>query len=173
MTQGDPNILFYEIQRPRQIWIWGIVLAATGAAWVTFIQQFFIFERQGADMGADIFTIFLLVIFGLAFPLFVAIIKLEITVRTNGITINFFPLIRRKIKPGSIKNVEARDYRPFREYGGWGIRYSPRYGKAYNMSGKHGVQLILTDGMPVLLGSQRADELAEVITGITVFSQNG
>ena len=56
----------------------------------------------------------------------------------------------------------ARVYRPIREYGGWGIRYG-KNGKAYNISGDRGVQLELQNSKPLLIGSQRADELAQTI----------
>jgi hypothetical protein len=59
---------------------------------------------------------------------------------------------------------EARTYRPILEYGGWGIRYSPfGQGCAYNVSGNRGVQLELADGQRILIGSQRAEELARAI----------
>ena len=53
---------------------------------------------------------------------------------------------------------------PILEYGGWGIRYSP-FGKgwAYNVRGNQGVQLELANGQRILVGSQRADELARAI----------
>lgn len=61
-----------------------------------------------------------------------------------------------------IAHFEARTYSPLREYGGWGIR---GFGsnRAYNVSGNHGVELVLKDGRKVLIGSQRADDLALAI----------
>jgi hypothetical protein len=63
-----------------------------------------------------------------------------------------------------IVSWDARTYRPILEYGGWGIRYSP-FGKgwAYNISGNQGVQLELMNGKRILIGSQRAEELARTI----------
>jgi hypothetical protein len=61
-----------------------------------------------------------------------------------------------------LASVEARDYDPLREFGGWGVR-NGRRGAAYNAYGSRGVQLVLTGGRRVLVGSQRADELADVI----------
>jgi len=46
-----------------------------------------------------------------------------------------------------------------REFGGWGIRTSGDGGRAYNAYGNMGVQLVLTDGKRVLVGTQRAEEL--------------
>ena len=61
-----------------------------------------------------------------------------------------------------MKQYEVRTYRPIREYGGYGIRYSSK-GKAYNVSGDRGVQIELLNGERLLIGSQRADELWRAI----------
>ena len=42
-------------------------------------------------------------------------------------------------------------------------QYTFTRGKAYNVSGNEGVQLELTNGKRILIGSQRADELADAI----------
>ena len=86
MADNHQEPIFREVQRTRQLWIWAIVLAAAGAAWLTFIQQFFTAE-QGRSTGSDIFTIIIWLLFGLSFPIFVAIIKLEITVTADGVKI--------------------------------------------------------------------------------------
>jgi hypothetical protein len=75
----------------------------------------------------------------------------------------FTPFIRSHILLSEIAHWEARTYRPIAEYGGWGIRGGPS-GRAYNVRGNRGVQLWLTDGKRLLIGSQRAEELAQAIT---------
>jgi hypothetical protein len=52
-----------------------------------------------------------------------------------------------------------------REYGGWGIKGWSRRRTAYSVSGNRGVELELSDGRHVLIGSNRADELAAVVAG--------
>ena len=89
-------------------------------------------------------------------------LKLITEVGPDGVHIRFFPLTRRKITFDSITSCKARTYRPIREYGGWGIRFS-RKGNAYNVSGNWGVQLEFRQGRPLLIGSQRAEELADAI----------
>ena len=37
------------------------------------------------------------------------------------------------------------------------------WGKAYNVSGNRGLQLELSSGKKILIGSQRADELARIL----------
>ena len=72
--------------------------------------------------------------------------------------------MKRRIPLEDLKSVEARTYSPIREYGGWGFRYG-RSGKAYNVMGNRGVQLELKSGERVLLGSQKAEDLAAAIQG--------
>lgn len=90
------------------------------------------------------------------------VLKLITEVRADGLYIRFFPLSHRIISYESIISCNARTYRPILEYGGWGIRYG-RHGKAYNVSGNRGVQLELSEGKPLLIGSQRSEELARAI----------
>ena len=89
-------------------------------------------------------------------------LRLITTVDREGVHIRFYPFTRKHIAFDIIDTCEARTYRPIKEYGGWGIRFS-RKGRAYNVSGNRGVQLQLTEGRPVLIGSQNAERLAEVI----------
>ena len=74
-----------------------------------------------------------------------------------------FPLYKRRILLGDIASAVSDTYEPIPEYGGWGIR---GFGKnsALNARGNHGVRLTLCDGRRVLIGSQRADDLAAALT---------
>ena len=64
-----------------------------------------------------------------------------------------------------MSQYQTRQYKPIREYGGWGIRYG-RGGKAYNVSGNKAVQLVLKNGKRLLIGSQRPDKLVEAIGSV-------
>lgn len=59
--------------------------------------------------------------------------------------------------------MQARTYRPLREYGGWGIRWGGKGRMAYNVSGSEGVEVELLDGRTVMVGSRRPDELADTL----------
>lgn len=92
--------------------------------------------------------------------------RLELTVEITNteLLIYFSPFIRRRIPVSEIQKYETRQYRPIWEFGGWGIRRSWRgKGKAYNVKGNKGVQLELKNGESILIGSQKADALAEAI----------
>jgi len=89
--------------------------------------------------------------------------QLSVTVTDDAIHIRWFPFAWRTVRLTDIESAQARTYRPLLEYGGWGVRWSPGRGMAWNASGNRGVQLTLTSGKQLLIGSQRADELAKVI----------
>ncbi len=94
--------------------------------------------------------------------------KLELTVivRNVELLIYFPPFVKRKLPFSEISHCEAREYKPMREFGGWGIRYSWKgKGRAYNVKGNKGVQLRLHNGEFVFIGSQKAELLAEAIRG--------
>ncbi len=110
----------------------------------------------------------LMVVGSLAFLLFFAFfyllfrIELVVEVHENHLSIRFPPFSHRTIDLKDITRCNARTYRPILEYGGWGIRYGWK-GMAYNVSGNRGVQLELSSGKRVLIGSQRPEELVQMI----------
>ncbi|MHC4643443.1 MAG: hypothetical protein ACYS32_17515, partial [Planctomycetota bacterium] len=70
----------------------------------------------------------------------------------------------RIFTPQDLAEHYPRTYKPILEYGGWGIRCSfTGKGKAYNVSGNKGVQLVFTNGKKLLIGSQQPDDLAAAI----------
>jgi len=90
--------------------------------------------------------------------------KLQTRLSESALYMRFFPFhfSYRKIDFDTIATVYARSYQPLGEFGGWGIRWTP-CGRAYNVSGNQGVQLELKNGKRILIGSQRAEELASLL----------
>jgi hypothetical protein len=98
--------------------------------------------------------------------LFLIASRLITEVRSDGLYIKFFPFHQtfRHFAFSDITSATARQYSALGEYGGWGIRYGfGDAGRTYNAKGTHGVQLIFKDGRKLLVGSQQAATLAEVI----------
>jgi hypothetical protein len=104
-----------------------------------------------------------------AVPLIVTILvglcKLDVRVCKEGIRFRFFPfhVTYRKFIFEDIEQYYARQYSPISEYGGWGLRNSFSNGRAYNIAGKKGLQLIFRDGRKILFGSQEPEELVKAI----------
>ena len=85
--------------------------------------------------------------------------KLIVYVDKDFINIRFYPFML-KSKKLPIKNLQryyVRKYRPFMEYGGWGIRWNSN-GRAYSIKGNMAIQLEFKSGSKILIGTQKPDD---------------
>jgi hypothetical protein len=91
--------------------------------------------------------------------------KLYVTLDGQYIYYRYPPYIRKERKLGKtdIKEMYVRQYKPIWEYGGYGYRYRFGAGTALNVSGNKGLQLILSNGKKLLLGTQKPQELEKAI----------
>jgi hypothetical protein len=161
---GD-EALFREVQGFGKMQKSLVVPACLGA-WLALLKELSGSKKSGQKQGRKALVFIRWILSGLALPLFFFMGKLTVEVQPDGIYYRFFPFHFNWhcIPFSDLEAAEARTYRPLLEYGGWGIRYSLK-GKAYNASGKRGVQLRLKNGKRILFGSQDADALAAAITG--------
>jgi hypothetical protein len=92
-------------------------------------------------------------------------LKLVTEVRSDGVYIRFYPIHLRfkRFAFDEIRVYYARRCKPLQEYGGWGIR-NGKAGKAYNVRGDMGLQLEMNDNKKILIGSQKAEQLAAAIS---------
>lgn len=151
-------VLFEEEQSFRQPWVWAVLLGSfvvVLAVCVAALLQ----GAGGAAVAAMAGGVALQV--GTIWLLYV--MKLAVRLDEAGLHVRFWPFVRKDIPLDEIARWEARTYRPIVEYGGWGVRCGWN-GMADNVSGNRGVQLEFASGKRLLIGSQRADELAEAIT---------
>jgi len=157
--------LYREEQRFRQWWVWILVVGPAALAWWPFVQQILRGENVGQNPAPDwmVWVIWLLI--GVGLPLMFGLVALVLQVTADQVLVNYRPFKRRAIPLGEIAQVEVRTYNAVKEYGGWGIKGWSKDNVAYNVSGNRGVELTLRSGSRVMLGSQRADELAEAING--------
>lgn len=164
----DNNIIFSERQRFRQIWIWLILLGVNGL-WIYAIitqvvngQQFC--NRPMSDTGLFIalgLTVLLTILF-IAF-------RLDTEIKQDGIYVRFFPfyLTFRKYSWDKIAKSFVKQYNPIMDYGGWGFRLGLfGKGKALNVSGNKGIQIVLTDGTRLLIGTNKPDEAKQALQQI-------
>lgn len=163
------GIVFREVQRFRQPWIWVLLVLSCGfVVWVCgygAVQQLVLGKPWGdhpmSDIGIAITTL-LAIGFTLMLVYLFWVMALIVEVRTDALYVNVRPLKRRTVDYPEITRVEPCQYQPTLQYGGWGIRHG-RGGWAYNVSGNRGVKLHLADGKHLLIGSQRDWDLAQAI----------
>lgn len=163
---NDP-VLYREVQKMNQIWVWLIVAVSVTFSWYWAYKQLLFGKPFGSNPAPDWMTLISLLISGILLPLFFYSIKLVTEVRKDGLYIRFYPfhLSFQTFPFEIIRNYEIQTYNPFRDYGGWGIRYGLK-GKAYNTSGNKGVLFEFADGKKVkklMVGSQTPEKLSEAI----------
>jgi hypothetical protein len=166
------TVEFEETQRFRQPWVWALVLLVLGGLstylWVGFFRQVTFGKPFGDHPAPDMFLLAMVVMVTLInLAVFLLFASMRLTVRTlpSGLHIRFFPVRTLEIPYREIQRVEAREYNPLREFGGWGMKYSwDLKTKAFTISGKQGVELHLKDGHKVMIGSQRAEELTGALS---------
>ena len=144
----------------------GLIYATPTAIFMyAFYQQFVLKIPFGnkpmSDTGLLIMaSLIFVVLIGSAYLLFGS--KLITTVTNQNLIITFKPLTGKTISfdKTNINRYEIREYKPTMEYGGYGVKSGKKgVGKAYNVSGKVGLQLYLKDGKKILIGTQRGDAL--------------
>lgn len=166
IKDGNP-ILYREVQTIQSLWFWGMILIPMAIIIYGMIQQLIFKIPWGNNpiSNKGLAVIGLIVIIGL--PLFLKMIRLEILVRDNGIFFRYAPFHFRfqRIPFENVKSYQIIQYRPLRDYGGWGIRYG-KYGKVYSISGNTGFQIITSNQKKILLGTLNPNELKNAVDSI-------
>src|SRR5687768_1766869 len=129
----EQNIRFQERQYFRQWWIALFVLIVALPQWAAFIVQIIFKNPAGTNPAPDAAVILFWLVFGIGLPLLFLLFHMDTIVTDQELIIRFAPIINRRIPLSSIEKVEARQYRPLWDYGGWGIRWGTGGKRAYNV----------------------------------------
>jgi hypothetical protein len=106
---------------------------------------------------------------GILLPLLFWQMKLTTRITQEGIYVRFFPFhFKEKFFAwDTITSSYVRSYSPLMEYGGWGIKYSFKgNGLVYNTAGNVGLQLYFKEGDPILIGTQKGEEIKQVLVAL-------
>jgi hypothetical protein len=168
---NQDKVLIYREQQKFSLFLrWFVYISMIFAALLSILS---VWEAASDQVSPNIRQIIVGVLVGTGVPIAIAVlfmyIRFETEVRSDGLYVRYYPfhIHFKKIPPDDLSECYARQYRPIREFGGWGIRYGLfGKGKAYNVTGNMGVQLIFKDGKRLLIGSQKSDKLGEAIRGI-------
>ena len=165
----ETDIIYREEQK-FALWLCWLVYLSMG---LSVVFSVIALTKESAPGGSQAgWEIVLGVIVGIGVPIAITalflLLKLQIEVRPDGLYVRYLPfhIHFKRFGPEDLSEYYARQYKPILEYGGWGIRCSLRNGKAYNVSGNKGVQLVLSSGKKLMIGSQKADELETAISSI-------
>jgi hypothetical protein len=152
---------FSESQRFRQWWMWTILFIAFLVPLGFGCYNWYLhgFEKQW------LYGLSVTVIGPILILVLLRVIKLETKIDHTGVYYCFAPFQRKlSLKPwDEVAKAYVREYKPIREFGGWGIRISLRNGAAYNISGNMGLQLVMKNGKKLLIGTQQPNEINELL----------
>lgn len=157
--KDNRQILYSEEQRFNQPWLWalliGVLIIVAGSAVLAFIK-----EHDTGGLFAIIIPLLII--------LLVSSLRLEINITREGIGYRFSPfhLRMQQLSWSEIESIYVRQYNPLSEYGGWGIRFGMGNGMAYNVKGNMGIQLVLTNGKKILIGTQHPEEVSAVLSAL-------
>jgi hypothetical protein len=111
------------------------------------------------DLGGILVILF-------AFALF-NFFKLKTRIDEKGVYYQYLPFhfSYRFLPWNSIAKCYVRNYNAIFEYGGWGLKFSFRKkrGKSFTVKGNVGLQLLLTNGKHLLIGTQKREEIQRTI----------
>lgn len=147
---SDAQTEYHEVQSFDQVWLWAILGIELLVVMIPLILT-----GQGlwpiiVAIGAMVLSMALLG-------------SLRLTTRMDAEGVHYrmrvFHWKEQTIPWDDIDQIYVRKYSPIAEYGGWGIRFG-RGGRAYNVSGNHGIQIVRKNGKRILIGTRRPDEAA-------------
>jgi len=156
--------IFSEEQKFDQWWFRILIIAVMVVIIGSTIPLIFTLEDMDTTVivtliATNILTAAILVFIGF-------FLKLETRIDEIGIHYSFYP-IQRKHKTlnwHDIAAVYVRKYNAVAEYGGWGYRITfGKNGKAFNVKGNLGIQIILKNDKKLLIGTQKEQEAQQTI----------
>src|SRR4030095_15257079 len=149
-----------------QIWIWIILIPVNGLFMFGLIKQV-VFHQQFGDKPAPDAVLIVAVLFLAAITYLFVIMRLETNISQEGIDVRFYPLqgTYRHYTWNNMIRSFVRKYKHIPEYGGWGMRGIGKK-RALNISGNMGIQLVMQDGLKLLIGTNKPDEATEVLKKI-------
>lgn len=166
----EPAIDFKEVQGFKTWWVWGAVAVLNGLLLYAIVQQI-IFNIPFGPKPLPGYVLIMAELFMILVLLFLFSIKLKTRITGTGIYYRFYPFQSREtmIEWHELRNAYIREYDPFYEYGGYGIRFGTK--KAGNAiissaSSNKGVQLQFTDGRLLLIGTKRSGEIELIINAV-------
>ena len=156
------KIIFKEEQSFIGTWIWYIVI---GILVITIgIRLFALTQAKNDTTDVLVGLIIAAIVLGGVIVLLI-VSRLSVVIDENRIYYRFPPFVSKEKYFGKddIKEMNVRKYKPILEYGGYGYRYRFRSGRAMNIAGNMGLQLVLKNGKKVLIGTQKPDSMQSAV----------
>ena len=154
------KIQFKEEQSFKNTWMFFLVIGVSVLALTGTVIPLF---SNGDSEAVIALAVTAVVCLGLVILLTFS--KLTMIIDDRSIYYHFPPFVNaeKKLSYHDIDEIFVRKYQPIWEYGGWGYRRRPGKGKALNVAGNKGLQIITKEGSKILIGTQKPQELEKII----------
>jgi hypothetical protein len=159
-SSPEGDLLFREVQRFRDTWLWPVLVtpAVLASAFVIYVMVEAVFLDDDGIVARDAVALgicfYILKGFGvLILGLYAA--RLEVEVRRGGLYLRFAPfqLKHRHVSSDQLKRAEIRSTSRKRKKG-W---------RMYGVKGRHAVEVSIPNGQRLLIGTQQPGELAAAL----------
>lgn len=154
--------LFTEIQRFNQWWIWLIISVTCVVPIYGFYKQI-IQNKPFGDNTMSNTSFILTTVVLLTIIIVFLLIRLETSITKESITFKFSTFLKRTYSFNEIETYKIINYG---FVGGWGIRYTMKYGTVYNTKGSKGMFIKLKNGKTMVIGTQKPYKLKKVIDNL-------
>ncbi len=165
------GVQFKETQKFTQWWLWLIILAPIILAVFNIIGV--ILYMFGGFSPVDLENVsvswisgkvsiiqFICFLIYVGTILFLVLSKLKVVVSDSEIKIGHLLFFNKVIDLSEIVEQEIVNY----DFVGYGIRKTKKYGTVYNVKGKEGVAMTLTNGEKYLIGSQKSEQFLKSLS---------
>ncbi|MCJ9430141.1 hypothetical protein [Kordiimonas marina] len=154
MPNKMDNLIFSEVQRFSEWFFIGVVV------FILLINAYVLSQTPAEAQKTIFFSGFAIIAILIASFYY-------LTVRTEvdgtGVRVSLSGMGKKFVPFEDIEAASRYEYRPLRQFGGWGIRLGAG-GIMYNARGTVAVKLELKSGKPLYIGTQRVDDLLAAIT---------
>ncbi len=154
------KILFEEKQSFVGTWLWYLIIGIAALSIGGSSLGMYLSESDEGVVG--------LVIAGfvsLGMVLLFYNSKLTLIIDKDTVYYKFPPFVigEKIVRRDDIKEIYVRSYNSLSEYGGWGYRYSFKNGRALNIMGGEGLQIVAINDKKILIGTQKPDQLRHAV----------
>ncbi len=160
------TLSFHEVQRFRHPVLLVVIGLAAAVQWGLVLFYLVFGGTVGGDRPALPAILLPWLLLGVALPLVLWRVALVTEVTEGAVVVGFAPFERRTVDAATVVGCRVLSYRPIRDFGGWGVRWSSGDRRAYTTGGREGVELTLDGGQRIVIGSRRPQELDAAVSAM-------
>lgn len=159
------KVTYQEKQKFNQPFVW-IILAFFLIFHIYIIYQQISLKSPVGDNPLPNSMLIITTISTVVMIVAIVFTRLDTEISKTGIVFGFVPFFKRRINWEEVQHAEVIDYGFI---GGWGLRFTFKYGTVYNVRGRYGLSILLKNGKKLMIGTQKQVEMSNHIKSLMSF----